>query len=77
VSDRDSARKREVAVLDYTPSMLVLTITVMLSGGAVFFSFYPPTEANRAIVEMFGSALRDGWIMAVSYYFGASHKREV
>jgi hypothetical protein len=57
--------------------MLVLTITIMLAGGSIFFSYKPPTEANRAIVEMFGSALRDGWIMAVSYYFGASHKREV
>jgi hypothetical protein len=72
-SDRNSARQREMAVKDNTPKYLALGITGTLAGGIVFFSFEPPTEANKAVVEMCASALRDGWIMMVAYYFGASH----
>lgn len=72
-SDRDSARKREMEVKDTTPRNLAIGITVALVAGAGWFSLYPPTEANRSLVEMFGSALRDGWIMMIAYYFGASH----
>jgi hypothetical protein len=72
-SDRDSARKREMEVKDWTPRFIaMLTITSFFSyiGMVTFFPFTTPP--NMEFVN-----LAIGWIggvatSVVSYYFGSS-----
>jgi len=75
VQDRDSARKREMEVKDYTPSVLVFVITALLAVDLWYFNTHPPHADIQTLVQDVTTALRDGWIMAIAYYFGSSYRR--
>ena len=70
--DRDSARKREMAVRDNTNSIMAYTITGVMFVSTVYFNIYPPSQEVKPIVENVVMALRDGWLIVVAYYFGSS-----
>ncbi len=69
-SDRDSARKREIAVKDWTPKALTIIIFVSFLGVLVYSRYVSDTHLD--IVKDALETLRDALIMVVSYYFGSS-----
>lgn len=75
IQDRASARAREMEVKDQIPGILAISFTVGLFGGAIWFNAHPPTQDGKVVVEMLMSALRDGWLMAVAYYYGAMNRQ--
>jgi hypothetical protein len=69
-SDRDSARKREISVKDWTPKALTIVIFVSFLGVLIYSRYV--TDAHLDIVKDALETLRDAIIMVVSYYFGSS-----
>jgi len=68
--DRDSARKREMSVRDWTPRALTIAVFASFLGLIVYSRWMPD---NRLDLSKEGlTALRDAVIMVVSYYFGSS-----
>lgn len=74
VADRDSARKREIAVHDLTPMVLAygLTLIVFVLVTLIAVKGLPPVEQGRDAVVGFVSAVITAWAGAMSYYFGSS-----
>lgn len=72
VSDRDSARKREVAVLDNTPKILAYLITLGFFGMLAFMLFSNVPQGSRDLLNILMGALASGWISVTAYYFGSS-----
>jgi hypothetical protein len=70
--DRDSARKREIAVKDKVPAILAFAIT---SGffATLFFVFGHGVKAEaRDMANIMVGTLGTAWVGVVSYYFGSS-----
>ena len=71
-SDRDSARKREVAVGDHTPKILAAIITFGFFGILFWMFVYGvPKNGNEALLLMLG-ALQTAFTGIIAYYFGSS-----
>jgi len=70
--DRDSARKREVALGDHTPKILAAAITIGFFG-ILFWMFVHgvPKNGNEALLLMLG-ALQTAFTGVIAYYFGSS-----
>ena len=70
--DRDSARKREVALGDHTPKILAAAITIGFFG-ILFWMFIHgvPKNGNEALLLMLG-ALQTAFTGVIAYYFGSS-----
>ena len=72
VSDRDSARKREIAVKDKAPSILAGVITIGFF--AVFYFVFTNVlpEGNSQAIFILVGALTAGLTQVLNYYFGSS-----
>lgn len=74
--DRDSARKREMTVRDWTPRVLAYGITCGFFGVLVFMLTHQlPPAAHDALLLLLG-ALQTAWVSIVAYYFGSSSGSE-
>ena len=72
VSDRNSARNREMGVKDRTPTILAYSITGGFFGvllGMMFIEI--PISAKDVLYVMVGS-LGTAWTGVIAYYFGSS-----
>jgi len=71
-TDRASARERETAVKDQTPSILAYGLTCGFFGllGFATFKGFPPE--NAALLNIMIGSLGTAWAGAISYYFGSS-----
>lgn len=70
--DRMNARAREVAVKDYTPTLLAVTVTLGFFGLLGLICFHEPPSGMKDILLAMIGALSTAWISVVSYYFGSS-----
>jgi len=70
--DRDSARKREIAVKDKTPAAGFYIITVGFFVLLVAMMFLPIPEANKAVLYVMVGSLGTAWVGCTNYYYGKS-----
>jgi uncharacterized membrane protein len=72
VSDRDSARKREIEVKDVTPMGLAFMLSVGFFGLLAWMMSDAPPQGSRDILNIMLGSLGTGWTMMLAYYFGSS-----
>lgn len=70
--DRDSARKREMTVKDWTPKALAVSITLGFFGILIYMMKFPIPAESRDVLNIMLGALGTAWISVISYYFGSS-----
>src|SRR5690242_9426289 len=68
--DRDSARKREIAVKDWTPKVLTSVVVASFVGVIIYSRFLPDNRID--IIRDGLTTLRDALMVIVAYYFGSS-----
>jgi hypothetical protein len=72
VSDRNSARQREMTVRDRIPAILAIGVTVGFFGILLYMlKAGLPNDGREPLLLMLGS-LGAGWTSVMAYYFGSS-----
>lgn len=72
VSDRDSARKREISVGDRTPQILVFAILVAWIIANVFLFSTPIPEGNKELLSRALGSLDTLLGLAFAYFYGST-----
>ena len=72
VSDRDSARKREVSVGDKTARNLAYAITAGFFGILIFLLLGDAPEGSRDILNIMLGSLGASFTGVIAYYFGST-----
>lgn len=76
-ADRDSARKREISVKDYTPEVGFYLLIMVYIYMVHYLFRYPIPENNRAIVYTAAGALTTLLVGASNYFYGTTRSSEV
>jgi hypothetical protein len=76
VDDRGSARQRQIALRDSTPSALSWVICGSWVGITILLFFYTPPEANRQLLELMFAILTAMLKDVAGYWFGSSFGSE-
>lgn len=72
--DRDSARKREIAVKDWIPGVLAVGITFGVFYTVYYVTHFPIPPDNKDMVVGLLEMMKTAWAIGViGYYFGSSH----
>jgi len=73
LQDRESARAREIALRDWTPTILAYLITVGFFGVLSYMIRYgaPAGAGSEAFLVLLG-ALGTAWTGIIAYYYGSS-----
>ncbi len=72
MADVASARQREMALKDYTPSVLAYILTAGFFGLVFALLQYDVPVENKAVLFQLSGILGTAWIGCVGYYFGSS-----
>lgn len=72
VSDRDSARNREIQVKDWVPKALASLITLGFFGLLYWMMRHEVPQTNKDMLNIMLGSFATAWIQVVSYYFGSS-----
>jgi len=70
--DRDSARRRQVALKDSTPAYLAVMLSAMFFGSLYMIFQIGIPEANKPLIHVMLGSLGTAWISAMTYFFGSS-----
>lgn len=70
--DRDSARKREVSVRDFTPRALAVGVTAGFFGILFYMAVWSVPASSKDLLNIMLGSLGAAWVSIVSYYFGSS-----
>ncbi len=71
-SDRDSARKREMAVRDNTPRVLAYLVTAGFFALLALLAFHTVPIENEKILDVMVGSLGTAWISMIAYYYGTN-----
>jgi len=71
-ADRDSARKREMAVKDNMPAILATVITIGFFGTVAYLMRFGFPEGNKDVLIYMLGSLNTAWLAAMAYYFGTT-----
>ena len=71
-ADRDSARRRQVDLKDWTPTVLAMLVSAGFFGMLSVMAFHDLPVGNRDMLNIMLGSLGAAWVAVVSYYFGSS-----
>ena len=72
--DRDSARKREVNLRDWTPCALAVAVTAGFFGILGYMAIRDVPSGSKDMLNIMLGSLGAAWVSIISYYFGSSHE---
>lgn len=71
-ADRDSARKREMAVKDRIPGALALAVTLGFFGMLLIIGLHGIKPESHDLMVAMTATLGTSWLAVMGYYFGSS-----
>ena len=71
-ADRASARAREIAVRDMTPTILAYSVTAGFFGVLLMLAFVEVPAGTKEVLYVMVGSLGTAWTGIMSYYYGSS-----